>query len=160
MRPSNAGFALAALGVSFFLAPAIHAAANDTEPTSSSASSVPATAASGSGNSGTAGTNGALPTVVVTAERLNAERSEIETQTGASTTTVGSAAITAMPGGSNVQLNPGAFAGAGRGTGLLRAALHVRGDHNDLQYRLNGIILPEGASASSARPSIRASSPR
>ena len=23
---------------------------------------------------------------------------------------------------------------------------HVRGDHNDLQYRLNGIILPEGLS--------------
>ncbi|MGH8141269.1 MAG: TonB-dependent receptor [Steroidobacteraceae bacterium] len=50
-----------------------------------------------------------------------------------------------MPGGSNVQLNQV----------LLQAPdvvqdsfgqLHVRGDHNDLQYRLNGIILPEGTS--------------
>ena len=50
-----------------------------------------------------------------------------------------------MPGGSNAQLNQV----------LLQAPdvvqdsfgqIHVRADHNDLQYRLNGIILPEGIS--------------
>ena len=33
--------------------------------------------------------------------------------------------------------------------------LHVRGDHNDLQYRLNGIILPEGISVFSQTLSPR-----
>ena len=50
-----------------------------------------------------------------------------------------------MPGGNNAPLNQV----------LLQAPdvaqdsfgqIHVRGDHNDLQYRLNGIILPEGIS--------------
>ena len=84
-------------------------------------------------------------TVVVTAQKLNDARSTIETQTGASTYTIDSQAIAAMPGGENAQLNQV----------LLQAPdvvqdsfgqIHVRADHNDLQYRLNGIILPEGIS--------------
>jgi outer membrane receptor protein involved in Fe transport len=86
-----------------------------------------------------------LESVVVTAIRLDQERAGIETQTGASSYTISSAEIAAEPGGANVQLNQV----------LLQAPdvvqdsfgqLHVRGDHNDLQYRLNGIILPEGIS--------------
>ena len=86
-----------------------------------------------------------LKSVVVTAQRLDEARAGIETQTGASTYTIDSAEINAEPGGQNVQLNQV----------LLQAPdvvqdsfgqLHVRGDHNDLQYRLNGIILPEGIS--------------
>ena len=84
-------------------------------------------------------------TVVVTAQRLNEARSTLETQTGASTYTIDNQAIVAMPGGENNQLNQV----------LLQAPdvvqdsfgqIHVRADHNDLQYRLNGIILPEGIS--------------
>jgi outer membrane receptor for ferrienterochelin and colicins len=84
-----------------------------------------------------------LATVVVMARRLNVERSEIETRTGASTYRIDTTAIAAEPGGENVQLNQV----------LLQAPdvvqdsfgqIHVRGDHNDLQYRLNGIIIPEG----------------
>jgi outer membrane receptor protein involved in Fe transport len=83
--------------------------------------------------------------IVVSAHRLNEARASIETQTGASTYTIDSAAIQAMPGGENTQLNQI----------LLQAPdvsqdsfgqLHVRGEHNGLQYRLNGIILPEGIS--------------
>jgi outer membrane receptor for ferrienterochelin and colicins len=86
-----------------------------------------------------------LDMVVVTAQRLNEKRAEIETQTGASTYTIDDAAISASPGGGNLLLNQV----------LLQAPdvvqdsfgqIHVRGDHNDLQYRLNGIILPEGIS--------------
>ena len=99
-------------------------------------------------------TNEPLATIVVTAQRLNAARSEIETQTGASTYTITSDAIAAQPGGENVQMNQV----------LLQAPsvvqdsfgqLHVRGDHNDLQYRLNGIILPEGISVFSQTLSPR-----
>jgi outer membrane receptor for ferrienterochelin and colicins len=97
---------------------------------------------------------GDIATVVVTARRLNEQRSAIETQTGASTYTIDSDALAAMPGGDNVQLNQV----------LLQAPdvvqdsfgqLHVRGDHNDLQYRLNGIILPEGISVFSQTLSPR-----
>jgi outer membrane receptor for ferrienterochelin and colicins len=86
-----------------------------------------------------------LSEIQVTAQRLNDARSTIETQTGASTYTIDSEAIAAMPGGENAQLNQV----------LLQAPdvvqdsfgqIHVRADHNDLQYRLNGIILPEGIS--------------
>jgi outer membrane receptor for ferrienterochelin and colicins len=86
-----------------------------------------------------------LSDIVVTAQRLNEARLSIETQTGASTYTIDSKAIAAIPGGENNQLN----------LVLLQAPdvvqdsfgqLHVRADHNDLQYRLNGIILPEGIS--------------
>jgi outer membrane receptor protein involved in Fe transport len=110
-----------------------------------SAAAVQAANAPGQAGDTDAAAGSTLPTVVVTAARLNAERSEIQTQTGASMTTLSAAAISALPGGSNVQLNEV----------LLQAPdvvqdsfgqLHVRGDHNDLQYRLNGIILPEGIS--------------
>ena len=59
-----------------------------------------------------------------------------------------------MPGGENIQLNQV----------LLQAPdvvqdsfgqIHVRADHNDLQYRLNGIILPEGISVFSQTLSPR-----
>ena len=95
-----------------------------------------------------------IQSVVVTAQRLNAQRSQIETQTGASTYTIDAAAIAATPGGDNVQLNQV----------LLQAPdvvqdsfgqIHVRGDHNDLQYRLNGVILPEGISVFSQTLSPR-----
>jgi outer membrane receptor for ferrienterochelin and colicins len=97
-------------------------------------------------NASATGSSGSqLKEIEVTAQRLNDARSSIETQTGGSVYTIDSQAIAAMPGGDNVQLNQV----------LLQAPdvaqdsfgqIHVRGDHNDLQYRLNGIILPEGIS--------------
>jgi len=86
-----------------------------------------------------------LQEIQVTAQHLNEARTSIETQTGASTYTIDNEAIKAIPGGDNNQLNQI----------LLQAPdvvqdsfgqIHVRADHNDLQYRLNGIILPEGIS--------------
>ena len=97
-------------------------------------------------SSSAASSNGkTLDAIVVTAQRFNAERATIETQTGASTYTIDQSAIAAAPGGDNLLMNQV----------LLQAPdvaqdsfgqFHVRGDHNDLQYRLNGIILPEGIS--------------
>lgn len=107
------------------------------------------TAAADSGAADAAGTDSAsaptLSEVVIKAARLNAERSEIETQTGASVTTIDAAAIAAMPGGSNVQLNQILLQTPDVAQDSF-GQIHVRGDHNDLQYRLNGIILPEGIS--------------
>src|SRR5579863_6932130 len=113
-----------------------------------------ADAAATASTAGGSSSDSNLATVVVTARRLNEARAEIQTQTGASTYTIDSSAIAATPGGENVQLNQV----------LLQAPdvvqdsfgqLHVRADHNDLQYRLNGVILPEGISVFSQTLSPR-----
>jgi outer membrane receptor protein involved in Fe transport len=88
---------------------------------------------------------GELSPIQVTAKHLNEARNAIETQTGASTYTIDRAAIEAIPGGQNNQLNEVLL----QAPGVVQDSfgqIHVRGDHNDLQYRLNGIILPEGIS--------------
>jgi outer membrane receptor protein involved in Fe transport len=129
-------------------APATRAAAADAAADAAdTAATAPAAAAAGDAEN-------QLQTVVVSARRLNAARTEIETQTGASTYTVDSQAISSAPGGENQSLSQI----------LLQAPdvvqdsfgqLHVRADHNDLQYRLNGIILPEGISVFSQTLSPR-----
>jgi outer membrane receptor for ferrienterochelin and colicins len=131
--------------------PGARAAAADSSATQGSdAAAVAAAAPSDSGSD----QSGALQTVVISARRLNEARTEIQTQTGASTYTIDSQAIAAAPGGENQQLNQV----------LLQmpdvvqdsfGQLHVRGDHNDLQYRFNGVILPEGISVFSQTLSPR-----
>ena len=83
--------------------------------------------------------------VVVTARRLDAARSSIEPALGATTYTLDNAAIMAQPGGDNQPLNqvilqlPGVVQDS-------FGQIHVRDDHNGIQYRINGVILPEGIS--------------
>jgi outer membrane receptor protein involved in Fe transport len=84
-------------------------------------------------------------TLTVTAERLAAARAGIQTQTGASTYTVTSEDIQNQPGGDNSQLNSVILQVPGVAQDSF-GQLHIRGEHNGLQYRLNGIILPEGIS--------------
>src|SRR5215472_8030099 len=95
-----------------------------------------------------------LATIEVTARRLNEERSSIETQTGASTYTIDNRAIAAAPMGENQSLSQVLL----QAPGVVQDSfgqLHVRGDHNGLQYRLNGVILPEGISVFSQTLSPR-----
>jgi outer membrane receptor for ferrienterochelin and colicins len=81
--------------------------------------------------------------IVVTAHRLNEARAAIQPSLGATSYGVTNATIQALPGGDNQELNqivlqlPGVVQdGFGQ--------FHVRDDHNGLQYRINGTILPEG----------------
>ena len=83
--------------------------------------------------------------VTSTAEMLAAARNGIQTQTGASTYTITSREIKAQPGGDNAQLNSVVLQMPGVAQDSF-GQLHIRGEHNGLQYRLNGIILPEGIS--------------
>ncbi len=81
--------------------------------------------------------------IVVTSRKLNEARASIQPQIGASVYTIDAKAIAAMPGGDNVQLNQVVL----QAPGVVQDSfgqLHVRGEHNGLQYRVNGIILPEG----------------
>src|SRR5450432_3801919 len=88
--------------------------------------------------------------VVVIAQRLNEARNGIQTQTGASIYTINEAAISAQPGGDNQLLNQ-VIMQAPEVAQDSFGQFHVRGEHNGLQYRLNGIILPEGISVFGSR---------
>lgn len=81
--------------------------------------------------------------IVVTGHRLDEARASIQPSLGATAYGVDQATIQKLPGGDNQPLNqlilqvPGVVQdGFGQ--------LHVRDDHNGLQYRINGTILPEG----------------
>jgi outer membrane receptor protein involved in Fe transport len=146
--PTNAVGVVGFLALVLLVPPAIAAEPADA---ADGAAAVAATAAAAAAP---ADPEGQLAPVVVSARRLNAARTEIETQTGASTYTIDSQGIAASPGGENQSLSQI----------LLQAPdvvqdsfgqLHVRADHNDLQYRLNGIILPEGISVFSQTLSPR-----
>jgi len=82
-------------------------------------------------------------TITITARRLSEARAAIQPSLGATSYGVTNATIQALPGGDNQQFNqivlqlPGVVQdGFGQ--------FHVRDDHNGLQYRINGTILPEG----------------
>jgi outer membrane cobalamin receptor len=91
------------------------------------------------------GSGTAVGEVVVTARRLDAARATIQPQTGASTYAISAQAIQAMPGGDNAALNQVVLQAPGVAQDSF-GQLHIRGEHNGLQYRLNGVILPEGLS--------------
>eukprot|EP01042_Synura_sphagnicola_P018088 gene18088-22867_t len=83
--------------------------------------------------------------VVVKARRLDMAAESIQPDTGASTYVMPKALVEALPGGDNVGLNQVILQAPGV-TQDSYGQLHIRGDHNNIQYRLNGIILPEGLS--------------
>src|SRR6202142_2426706 len=86
-----------------------------------------------------------LDEIVVIAQPLNEARNGIQTQTGASIYTINEAAIASQPGGDNQLLNQVIMQAPDVAQDSF-GQFHVRGEHNGLQYRLNGIILPEGIS--------------
>jgi outer membrane receptor for ferrienterochelin and colicins len=90
-------------------------------------------------------TDSSVETVTVTAKALNAARTGIQTQIGASTYEITEEAIASMPGGANTSFNQVIL----QAPGVVQdqfGQLHIRAEHNALQYRLNGVILPEGIS--------------
>jgi outer membrane receptor for ferrienterochelin and colicins len=81
--------------------------------------------------------------IVVTAQRLDAARSEVEPALGATTYSMPEAFINNLPSGANVQLNQVILQAPGVAQDSF-GQLHIRGDHGNIQYRLNNVILPEG----------------
>lgn len=86
-----------------------------------------------------------IPAIEVTAKRLDRERSEIQPSLGATRYDFGRTAISNTPQGENAPLNQVLL----RAPGVVQdgfGQIHVRGDHGSLQYRLDGVQLPEGLS--------------
>jgi outer membrane receptor for ferrienterochelin and colicins len=87
--------------------------------------------------------DGTVAEVVVTAARLDKARDTIEPGLGASKYSLPSQFVDNLPGGTNNQLNLVILQAPGA-TQDSFGQLHIRGDHANLQYRLNNVILPEG----------------
>ena len=87
----------------------------------------------------------ALPTIDVVATRFNDARNNILPQVGASSYELSRSTIDAAPQGANAPLNNVLLQAPGV-TQDSFGQLHVRGDHANLQYRINGVIIPEAIS--------------
>ena len=81
--------------------------------------------------------------VSVVVERLNQARNNLSPKTGGSEYNFDRSDITALPQGDNTSFNQVALQAPGVANDSF-GQLHVRGDHANIQYRLNGVILPEG----------------
>jgi TonB dependent receptor-like, beta-barrel len=88
-----------------------------------------------------------LETVEVIAKALNAARVNIEPTIGASTYTLSQSAIQDLPGGANTPIDDAILQMPGvdqDNTG--NGGLHVRNEHLNVQYRIDGVIIPDGVS--------------
>ena len=86
-----------------------------------------------------------LPGITVTATKMDEERSAILPSLGATKYDFSRTAIQNTPQGENAPLNQVLL----RAPGVVQdgfGQVHVRGDHGSLQYRLDGVQLPEGLS--------------
>ena len=80
--------------------------------------------------------------IVVTGHRLDTARESIKPSLGASTYTLSNAAIQNLPGSDNQPINDIILQLPGVSQDQF-GQFHVRDEHNGVQYRLNGVILPE-----------------
>ena len=80
--------------------------------------------------------------VIVTAH-LDRARSELSPTTGASVYRFSRQALENIPGGDNAPLNQVLLQAPGVAQDSY-GQIHVRGDHNEVQFRLDGVQLPEG----------------
>jgi len=83
--------------------------------------------------------------IVVTGHRLDTARDSIAPALGASDYAFNRATLDKQPGGSNTSL-AGVLLQAPGVTQDSNGAVHVRNEHGNLQYRLNGVIVPESIS--------------
>jgi hypothetical protein len=109
----------------------------------------------------TMGRNGAKPLTIaldaqqalslqLAAKRLGRARNELSPETGSSVYRFSEKAIHELPQGSNTPMNSVLL----QAPGVVQdsfGALHIRGEHADIQYRINGIELPEGVTSGFAQ---------
>ncbi len=77
--------------------------------------------------------------------RLDRDRSDIEPDLGATVYHFGRGSLETLPQGDNAPLNQVLLQAPGVAQDSF-GQIHVRGDHNEVQFRLDGVQLPEGLS--------------
>jgi outer membrane receptor protein involved in Fe transport len=83
--------------------------------------------------------------IVITGRRLDIARDAITPSLGASQYTFDREALEKQPGGTNITLNKSLLQAPGV-TQDSYGVIHVRNEHANLQYRLDGVIVPESIS--------------
>jgi outer membrane receptor protein involved in Fe transport len=83
--------------------------------------------------------------IVVTGHRLDVARDAITPSLGANQYTFNREALEKQPGGTNLSLNKSLLQAPGV-TQDSYGTIHIRNEHANLQYRLNGVIVPEAIS--------------
>ncbi|HTJ91471.1 MAG TPA: TonB-dependent receptor [Pararobbsia sp.] len=104
-----------------------------------------ASGADASGNTPASQAASSTLDVNVNAARLDKARNGLQPETGSSVYTFDQKAIQTLPAGQNTPLNQVLL----QAPGVVQDSfgqLHVRGDHADLEYRIDGIIIPEAIS--------------
>ena len=104
---------------------------------------------SSGGSTSTSASEGSLslPDVTVIAKQLNQARINIEPQIGASTYTMGPAAIQNLPEAQNTAIDNAILQMPGVDQdNLANGGLHIRNEHLNVQYRIDGVIIPDGVS--------------
>src|SRR5579875_1081180 len=81
----------------------------------------------------------------VVAKRLDVARNGLSAETGGSVYRFNQKAIQQLPQGSNTQMTDVLLQAPGVAQDSY-GAVHIRGEHANIQYRINGIELPEGVS--------------
>jgi outer membrane receptor protein involved in Fe transport len=85
--------------------------------------------------------------VEVVAKALNEARIGIEPKIGASTYTMSQGAIQNLPEGQNTSIDNAILQMPGVDQdNLANGGLHIRNEHLDVQYRIDGVIIPDGVS--------------
>jgi outer membrane receptor protein involved in Fe transport len=107
---------------------------SDSEPGTNVEQSSPKPAPPSSGNS-----------IVITGRRLDIARDAITPSLGASQYTFDREALEKQPGGTNITLNKSLLQAPGVAQDSY-GVIHVRNEHANLQYRLDGVIVPESIS--------------
>jgi len=82
----------------------------------------------------------------IIAKKLNEARISIEPRIGASTYTLNNDAIQDLPGGTNAPIDDALLQMPGvNQDNLANNGIHIRNEHLNVQYRSNGVIIPDGA---------------
>ncbi len=97
----------------------------------------------GTGTEEATGPELTLPEMDVVSRRLDQARSQLQPNLGATSYTFNRGAIKALPQGDNAPLNATLLQAPGVAQDSF-GQIHVRGDHNEVQFRLDGVQLPEG----------------
>jgi outer membrane receptor protein involved in Fe transport len=84
--------------------------------------------------------------LAVVAKRLNLARNGLSPETGSSVYRFSEKAIHELPQGTNSQMSEVLLQAPGVAQDSF-GGLHIRGEHAEIQYRINGIELPEGIAA-------------
>ncbi|VTZ24518.1 Outer membrane receptor proteins, mostly Fe transport [Methylocella tundrae] len=86
-----------------------------------------------------------LDSIEIISQQLDAARLQIQPSLGASAYSFNQQALQAIPQGENAPLNQVLLQAPGVAQDSF-GQVHVRGDHANVQYRINGVQLPEGLS--------------